>query len=304
MLLGIDVRIDGRTAPFIIDTGCAEMSFASEEFAKEHNIRPLDYELALSGVGGSQQSRLGVADSLQIGPMTLYNAVFVISDAPMFGSSDRVDAVLGCNFLFEAGIVEVLGAQRLLRFPAEDEPADQGFPNMYMDNNGLCYIRAEADGHPVRMQFDSGNTKSTLSDVYFDKYREEIEAAATEQEFRTGGIGGTQESRAYVKPAVAIGIDGIRCPLYGVEITYATQLAHETGEDGSLGADFLLACDRVRIDYKAMRITLSGKDIQKMLHTTPQPAHAIPPYEQRSTSVWQSKNRRAAININVGPATR
>lgn len=303
-LLHIDARINGRTAPFVIDTGCAEMSFASEEFAREHGIRPLDYELTLSGVSGSQPSRLGVADSLHIGPMTLYNTVFVISDAPMIGSTYRIDAVLGCNFLFEAGVIEVLGAQRLLRFPAADEPAEQGLPNMYMDNNGLCYVRAEADGHPVLMQFDSGNTKSTLSDVYFDKYRAEIEATSTEREFRTGGIGGTQESRAYVKPAVAIGIDGLRCPLYDVEISYATQLAHERGEDGSLGVDFLLAGDRVRIDYDAMRITLPDGDVREILRTTPRPAQSVPVCDRRSTSVWESKNHRAAVNIDVHPAAR
>lgn len=304
MLLRIDAEINGRTAPFVIDTGCAEMSFASEEFARKYGIRPLDYELALSGVNGSQQGRLGVADSLQIGPMTLYNAVFVISEAPTTESSERIDAVLGCNFLLEAGVIEVLGAQQLLRFPAESEPADREHPNMYMDTNGLCYIRAEADGHPVLMQFDSGNTKSTLSDIYFDKYRAEIEASATEREFRTGGVGGTQESRAYVKPAVAIGIDGIRCPLYDVEITYATQLAHETGEDGSLGVDFLLSCDRVRIDYRTMRITPAGGELPEMLRAASLPAQSVPASAQPATEIWQSKNRRAAVLVNVRPAAR
>ena len=144
--------------------------------------------------------------------MTLYNAVFVISDAPAV-STYRVDAVLGCNFLLEAGVVEVLGARRRLRFPVGEAASEPEAPNIYMDNNGLCYVRAEADSHPVVLQFDSGNTKSTLSKVYFDKYREEIEAACPEREFRTGGVGGAQEGRAYVKPTVALDIEGCRCPL-------------------------------------------------------------------------------------------
>lgn len=303
MLLGIDAEINGQSAPFIIDTGCAEFSFASEEFARTHGIRPLDFELAMSGVSGSQRSRLGIADSLRIGPMTLYNAVFVISDAPTT-SAFRVDAVLGCNFLLEAGVVEVLGARRRLRFPVGEAASEPEAPNMYMDNNGLCYVRAEADGHPVVLQFDSGNTKSTLSKVYFDKYREEIEAACSEREFRTGGVGGAQEGRAYVKPTVALDIEGCRCPLYDTEITYTTTLAHETGEDGSLGADFLLCCDRVRIDYRAMRITPAGGGQTELLRTTPRPAQSVPAYDRPATEIWQSKNRRAAVRIDVQPAAR
>lgn len=304
MLLSIDAEINGRPAPFVIDTGCAEFSFASEEFAKEHGIRPLDFELVMSGVSGSQRSRLGIADSLRIGPMTLYNAVFVISDAPTDSTTYRVDAVLGCNFLFEAGAVEVLGAARRLRFPVGEEPSEPARPNMYMDNNGLCYVSAEADGHPVLMQFDSGNTKSTLSGVYFNKYREEIESTCSEREFRTGGVGGTQQGRAYVKPTVALDVEGNRTSLYDTEITYTTTLAHETGEDGSLGIDFLLSYDRVRIDYRAMRITPAGGERLEMLRAASLPAQSVPASAQPATEIWQSKNRRAAVLVNVHPAAR
>ncbi len=303
-LICIDGEIGGRTAPFVIDTGCAEMSFASEEFARKHGIRPLDYELTMSGVGGSQKGRLGVADSLRIGPMTLYNAVFVISDIPPIDSTYRIDAVLGCNFLFEAGVIEVLGPQRLLRFPAEEEDSAVGASNMYMDNNGLCYVRAEADGHPVSLQLDSGNTKSILSSVYFGKYGEEVEMTSAEQEFRSGGVGGMRTGRAYVKPVVAIGIDSGRCSLYDVEIPYATEFAHETDEDGSLGVDFLLACDRVRIDYEAMRITLAGKENPELLRTTPRSVQPVPAYDLPSTNIWESKNRRAAVKVEVLPAAQ
>lgn len=300
-LLRIDAEINGRTASFAIDSGCAEMSFASEEFAKEHGIRTLDYELKLSGAIGSEQGRIGVADTLQIGSMTLYNIPFIIASIPLL-DSHRVDAVLGCNVLFEAGVVEVLGPQRLLRFPAEEEPAEQGPSNMYIGNNGLCYIRAEADGHPVLMLFDSGNVKSTLSSIYSDKYREEIEATASEREFRSGGVGGIQESRSYVKPTVIIDIDGHLCPLYDVDITYAAQMAYEWGEDGSLGVDFLMACDRVRIDYTTMRISLADREYRELMHTTPPPSQTVPPVIRQSPYIWQSKNRRSAVRVNVRPS--
>lgn len=260
-MLRIDVEIGGSTESFIFDTGCAEMSFASEAFARSHGIRPTGISLDINGVTGSGSGWLGIADSLCIGPMTLHNALFAITPTMPIDSVYRVEAVLGCNFMLRAGVIEFHAKERIIRFPAKGDTFPAGRPNMLMEGNGLFYIRAEADGNPVLLQFDSGNTKSSFSPVYFEKHREEIEATCSEKTFKTGGFSGIVEGRCYVKPAVEIRIGRHPVILRNTQIATDLGLSHETGEDGSLGADFLTACDCVRVDYGAMRISVTNREL-------------------------------------------
>lgn len=306
-LIYSEVEIGGMTERFIVDTGCAEFSLASAEFAEKHGIRPVsDMKISLGGVAGNEEAWLGIADLLKVGEMTLHNAIFVVCPKERLmpeGSPVEVDAVLGCNFLLRSGVVEFLGREHKLRFPLRDNSI-RPHPNVIMENNGLCYAQAAVDGNPIVMVLDSGNVKSDFSTVYLNKYGRQIAAAATEGETKRGGVGGILEGKAYTIPAVSIQIGDMATTLYNIETIDFTN-SYEMGEDGSLGVDFFLSSECVTLDFDNMSLSIKGKTVNGFgSDTMPQVDIKATGYTPENTMLWQSKNRKIGIEAGIGSMIR
>lgn len=300
----VDVVIGGRTEPFVFDTGCAEMSVVSEKFAHEHGIRRIGKSLRMSGGGGEKEGWLGIADSLQVGPMTLYNAIFAVAPELMPDSICRMDAVLGCNFILKTGRFEIHGHDRILRFPAVDEPVVEGPSNMFMENNGLFYIQADVDGNRGFMQFDTGNSDTFLTSAYWSEYGIQLDAMTVEREERRAGLGGALVDRTFVKPVVEMRIDGVPAMFKDVSIytDRGFSSTFDAGEAGSFGTDFLTAFDCIAIDYERMRVTVGNGATVASGRAMPERVDVGLSSSSRAEKVlWESKNRRAAVVVDTKP---
>lgn len=298
-IMYVDVEIGGRCEPFIFDTGCAEMSVVSEEFAHEHGIRPLGGKATMSGGGGLAEGWFGVADSLKVGPMTLYNARFTVAPELINDSIFTMNAVLGCNFLLSVGRFEIHGREGYLRFPAVDEPRDEGAPNMFVEN-GLFYVRTDIDGNAAVMQFDSGNNKSFLSPEYWSKYGAQLESVTSQgKKERIAGVGGVQMLQTYTKPAVEVRVGGVVGTLYDVPIHSDETLRMAKNEDGNLGTDFLTAFDCVKVDYQTMRMTVSGPQRTYSEGTVPAGVDVGIRDVRPRTDLWRSRDGKMAANAAV-----
>lgn len=303
-ILRIEAEVNGRMTEMIFDTGCAEMSFADEQFARDHNLRDTGISLNITGAGGSGTGRLAMADSIRVGGLTLRNAMFAISPDEGLqmqdGSKFRVGGVLGCNFILAAEVFELDNRTRTLRFPAPESVLRDGdTPNMWMNDGGLFYIEAEVGGHPATMQFDTGNAKSDLTDVYYIKHRNEVEAEGVSTTVGMSGFGGMVVGEGFRLPEIVLRVGDAVATLCNTQVSTGIAAATQDGEDGSLGVDFMTAYPRIRVDYKAMRISVLPER-RKMPTADPADAHIeSPKYKARKTEVWQSKNRRAGISIKT-----
>lgn len=302
VLMLVDVKIGGVVEPFIFDTGCAEMSFVSEEFARSHGIRPTGVEIAIGGVGGDGDGWLGVADSLCVGEMVLRNPVFAVTPAlEKTDSVYKINAVLGCNFMTRAGEIRICGKERHIVFPAIKSPAPAYAPNMTEGPNGLYYAEVDADGEKLTMQFDSGNVKSSLSSAYFKAHRKQIEAEYSATKLVTGGFGGIVEGQSYIMPALTLRFGGTIGVLTDIGIAANVELGHETGEAGSLGVDFLLAFDSVTIDFDRMFIApyWSGAAVTPPLTPVASGTDAQLPHLKSSTWTPESTGDKVGGTYNA-----
>ncbi len=303
-MLRIDAEVNGRRAEMIFDTGCAEMSFADELFAREYGLRDTGIPLEISGVGEGS-GRLAIADSIRVGGLILRNALFAITPEEGLklqdGSIFHVGGVLGCNFILAAEVFELDNQTQTIRFPAPEEVVRNGEkPNLWMSESGLFYLESEVNGHPVTMQFDSGNGQSDLTNRYYQKYREEVEASAERSVVGMSGFGGMILGEGYRFPTLTVQVDGKTTTLYNTQVAVDIASAYTDEEEGSFGVDFLMAYPRIRIDYRAMRISIlperqplpaareeNGKRIES------------PSYQPPKRSIWKSKNHRAGIEIET-----
>ncbi len=259
-ILRIEAEVNGRTTKMIFDTGCAEISFADEQFAHEHNLRDTGITLTANGVGKGT-IRLAIADSIRVGGLILRNALFGVSSEEGIKTQDgslfRIGGVLGCNFILAAEVFEFDNQTQTIRFPAPEYVVhDDKSANMWMDERGLFYIDAEVGEHPVTMQFDSGNAKTNLTSIYYKKYSDEVKASGERGTVSKGGFGGTVIGEGFYLPTVQLCIDGTTTTLHNTQVTPDIAGIHEGEEDGSLGVDFLTAYPRIRVNYKAMHVSV------------------------------------------------
>lgn len=269
-----DVTLGEKTERFIFDTGCSHGSFVSEAFARRHGIRMLCDSILVSGAGASGYAALGTLDSMRIGPITMYNPVFIIS--PPNEAVDtlyRVEAVLGTDFMALAERVELYPHQGRIVLPAEPAPMPASGRNLSLDTGtGQYILRVACDGEPVTMIFDTGSVASCMTGRWFSRHEAQVQATGRRKEFGVGGFGGVRRGWGYELPALTFALClpadhaeatetnlASRCTLQNIAVHSDMQSPLDGACDGWLGSDFVLGFDCVAIDFDRMFITV-GKE--------------------------------------------
>lgn len=249
-----DVEIGGKSERFIFDTGCNNSSFVSQEFAEEHDLRILCDSVLITGVVAQGYARIGTADSLRLGPVTLYDPLFLIAPPdPAIDTLHKVRAVLGTDFMQLAGELHLLPQENKMILPAVRTPLPAGGRNLALDSESGYVLRLEdADRQLLTMVFDTGATSTSFSPSYFEAHRERIEAEGEGRQMGIGGFGGTQLGYGYILPHMRLRLGEKECELENVRVFSDLTSRVEGSADGTLGADFILSCERVVINFEEM----------------------------------------------------
>ncbi|HVF90309.1 MAG TPA: aspartyl protease family protein [Blastocatellia bacterium] len=179
-LLGADrrpyirVRVNGREATFVIDTGSG-FTVISKDAAKRFGVSPLARGGTSQGIGGDGTFDIvyGLINSIQLGDVKVKSIPCFIR--PLHGTEDhvveeRADGFIGlsvlAHFLTELDYKEKV--MRLDRRPekvAQYQPPPDGTVIAFRTTqNGLISIETELDGnHRINAILDSGASSSVVS---------------------------------------------------------------------------------------------------------------------------------------------
>lgn len=256
----VDVTMNGRTRPFIFDTGCSGSNFVSEQVARQLGVRILADSIPVTGMT-TLPAKVGVADSLQIGPITVLHPTFIVlPDRLMDAMPGGLDAVLGSDAMNRLGEVRIQADRGRIVFPTEQTPTPDGGPNMTFAG-GQFYLWPEYEGAPLLFHFDTGNVKSTLTDSFYAGYRREVKRQGKKSTSTQGGFGGVKKVKVYVLPEFRLTLAGAPFALRDVTVNIREEgLAAEGEEMGSLGVDFLRAFDEVTINFRRMFVLPHNDD--------------------------------------------
>lgn len=248
----VDVTMNGVTMPFIFDTGCSGSNFVSQSAARRLGVRVLADSIPITGMI-TLPAMVGVADSLQIGAVTVLHPTFiVIPDELMQGMPGGLDAVLGSDAMNRLGTVRIEANRGRIVFPVAETPIPDDGPNMTFAG-GQFYLWPRYAGAPIEFHFDTGNVKSTLTDSFYAAHRREVKRRGRRSTSTQGGFGGVKELKVYVLPDLPLTLADVPFALHDVTVNIREEgLAAEGGEMGSLGMDFLRAFDAVTIDFRRM----------------------------------------------------
>lgn len=250
--LVLDAEVNGHTEPFVFDTGCSGSCFISEAAARRMGVRTVADSIRVSGMS-TLYAKAGVADSLRIGRITVLHPTFIIvpemSDESVAG---LCEAIVGTDIIRALGEVRIEAGRGRIVLPATPSDPPQE-PNLIF-TDGLYYLDCLRNGQRLLFQFDTGNVKSTLTRKFYADHRSEIRPQGEKTTSVQGGLGDTRELEVYLLPELTLATPQRDVTLHDITVNIREKgMATERDfESGSLGVDFLRACDAVTIDLGRM----------------------------------------------------
>jgi hypothetical protein len=238
---------------FVIDFG-ANFCMIDERYVDDFGIKIIaDSILLQGGIGVSVYTKIGIADEIQIGEITLKNVLFFISsrkivetDTISYLSNYEIQGVIGFPIL---QAFEHLTIEKTRLLISKSPTKSKHTPNMMIFAYRI-YIKAVTPQRVLCLLFDSGASDSELNSNYLSKIPKGNQNLPVDS-IQKGAYGGVQTFTYYKKKnfQCKIGDKKIHFP----EINIYNDLALTfLLTDGSIGKDVILKHKQTIIDFKNM----------------------------------------------------
>ncbi|MCP4123011.1 MAG: hypothetical protein GY751_14765 [Bacteroidetes bacterium] len=248
-LLNVDVTMQDSTINFLFDTG-ANFSVIIESLAAKLGLSIIEADFYVTAATGMKvKSKVAVAEELQLGDVTVRNAVFlIVKDEDL--SFPQIEYYINGAIGFP--IIEALEE---IRINANNEilvpqiPEDYGLDNFAL--NGLMPIVAvNYNGDLLRFHFDTGATTTSLYPKFFHEYKEEIEANFEIDTFSAGSGGGHVDFPGYIIDSMQLGIGQSETTITDVRLHIEDIGGDESNFHGNFGQDYIKQFDEMIISFK------------------------------------------------------
>ena len=253
-LLSVPVAIHGKTYPFIFDTGASQTMIALRK-VQELGLPILTDTLTIGSADGQEKiCSYAFIDSLSVGGITYRNMMALVgTDTTLAHHTQKLDFILGVDFIRAVGEVQIDMDKREMLFPAKPTPRPATGSNIYLEQ--VPYLHASKDGRPLLFCFDTGCAGATLSSNYYQKFSDEVKATATPDTITTMGYGTIDTHEVLYLPSVSFAINDT--PVTIREIHLDPTATDNT--DGRMGTALLRLFRRITINMQEMFVEFSDK---------------------------------------------
>lgn len=253
-LLSVPVAIHGKTYPFIFDTGASQTMIALRK-VQELGLPILTDTLTIGSADGQEKiCSYAFIDSLSVGGITYRNMMALVgTDTTLARHTQKLDFILGVDFIRAVGEVQIDMDKREMLFPAKPTPRPVTGSNIYLDH--VPYLRASKDGRPLLFCFDTGCAGATLSSNYYQKFSDEVKTTATPDTITTMGYGTIDTHEVLYLPSVSLAITDMSVTIREIHLDPTA-----TGNtDGRMGTALLRLFRRITINMQEMFVEFSDK---------------------------------------------
>ena len=228
-----------------------------ESYADKLKLRMLGvrYMEASGTTGKTFESELGIADSMMIGNIKVFNVVFqVLPDEILsFPSMDySMNGIIGFPVILQWRHFQINqnGTITIL-----SEPDTTSLQNIAFDESAVV-LHTRADDDTLSFYLDSGANHSQLFSKYFLKQDSLIKRIAQIDTVEVGGVGGIEKKEVYTLPAVTLQIGNRGIELKDIQVltkpTYPGQKYY-----GNLGQDVLSRFTEITFDFNRMSLSVN-----------------------------------------------
>jgi hypothetical protein len=254
-LMTLTVTSGGELHDFIFDTR-AGISVIMKSYAEKLKLRmPGVRYLEGSGITGKTfEAELGIADSLMVGDIKIFNVVFQVLP-------DEILSFPSLNYSMK-GIVgfPVIAQWRKLRINQNGtitvlkKSDTTSLHNLAFDEAAMV-VQTRTDDDTLSFYLDTGANHSELFSNYFYEKEALLKQIAGIDTVEVGGVGGLQKRQVYSLPTFSLQIGDKTAVLNDIQVltkpTYAGQKYY-----GNLGLDLLTQFSEVTLDFNAMSLSL------------------------------------------------
>jgi len=247
---------NGQSEDFIFDTG-AMFSAVSESCARRLGIRILQSAVNVGASNNRKvQSKVGVADKLQIGDLLFENVAFLVMPDEMLSFPQvnyAIHGIIGFPVMYQMKEITI---QRDESLTVSALPKKRDLRNLFL--SGLSpIVQFEAEGDTVLFQMDTGANTSDFSERYFIANKDKILEKGTSRMTKIAGAGGIIEHEVYELENLRLKIGGqeLTIPIITVLTGKFSYLEHY---DGNLGQDVLMYFNKFILNFEDMYLAFEN----------------------------------------------
>lgn len=254
--LVVEAKVGNNAEAFIFDTGCMNSNLISSAAAKRLGVEIIAEDIIVQGFGEGY-AKLGYLPQMKIGDVTIRNAAFYVVDKLLPDNVEvegLCEAVLGTHIIRKMGEICFEREQSRFVLPAK-ECAAPDERNIFFDSQ--YYILCNEGDERIVMQFDTGNSKTTLSSKYYERFKERVEKDGGEVERScSAGFGGVAWCDIRTMPKIEFEVAGQTLQIKKVAVNMPTKYEDGTPVyeryDGVAGVDFVKAREVVTFDLNRL----------------------------------------------------
>lgn len=242
------VTQDGNSIGFIFDTG-ANFSTVTESTARRLKMYIKDSLIEVSSITGEKvNARMAVCPEFNIGNIYVSNAVFLVFP-------DKELEIPQLDFQIN-GIIgfPVIEAMKEIQITKNGEfIVPQVRTTHHIQNLAINFLTPVIDIGGESYSFDSGADETILYDVYYKKYKNELDSKYKESDIQIGGAGGSISKKGY-KVTFERQIENKHIKLNDVLLFKANIKEDENYYYGNIGQDVIKSFDKMTINFESMFI--------------------------------------------------
>lgn len=156
-----DCRINGNSCEIRFDTG-AGMNVVSSQKAKEMGLKTLNATMVAGGTRETAGIPIAIADSLNLGELTIYDVPFLVLDIRTGHDTldvqlQRTDIVIGYEIMNALKHIKLNFEKSCLMVSDNSFIATSEKPNMMIANGNQIVVQGNVNGSPMLIDPDCGD---------------------------------------------------------------------------------------------------------------------------------------------------
>lgn len=252
----IPLNINGNDLALGYDTG-ADLSVLISSLARQFKLRMVDVPFLVGTITGRNiEARVGVADSVRIGEMVVYNTPFlVMADSHFYFQEYKLQllGVIGSPLLAAMGEATFTRDGELI---IPEIPQENTLRNLALEGFKPL-IEGWYKGRRLTFVLDTGAGRSDLWPPFFHSFEQEVKRQGLRRNELIRGAGSRREVRAYSLNGFAFQVAGrdvkyYRIPVFMEYTTETSRYFH-----GNLGQDLVRQFQSMTINFVSMSVSFN-----------------------------------------------
>ncbi|CAN5416016.1 hypothetical protein BH09BAC5_BH09BAC5_13980 [soil metagenome] len=256
-LIRIPVEINSRTEDYIFDTG-ANFSTMSESEAKKAGVKILDADFGVTSSSRTTvNSKIGVAEQIQIGNAVFHNVVFLIlpdKSLKFAGGIYKIKGIIGFPVISQFQEIQI---HKNGHFISPQKQTESELQNLGVNGN-TPFVNVSFYGTYHPYIFDTGAAAGILSEQFQKTYSDSLKNFS-ESTSHVGGAGGVQKISTLRIENLPYKMGGKSGKLKRATVQLSGASSALDGYNGLVGEDIFTQWELMTINFDKMFVLLIDK---------------------------------------------